>query len=68
MATNICSKSRTKYITPKEFAEQYCLSKAQTYKMLAMPIFKEAVFRPCEKLIRIDQDRAYEIMKQRFNN
>ena len=68
MATNICSKSRVKYITPKEFAEQYCLSKAQVYKLLAMPIFKEAVFRPSEKLIRINQDKAYEIIKQYFNN
>ncbi len=64
----MCSKSRVKYITPKEFAEQYCLSKAQAYKLLAKPIFKEAVFKPSEKLIRINQDKAYEIMQQYFNS
>lgn len=68
MATNICSRTRVRYITPKEFAEQYKLSKSQTYKMLAEPFFKEAIFKPSEKLIRIDHDKAIQIMKQRFNS
>lgn len=68
MATNILSKSRAKYITPKELAEQYSLSKAQVYKLLAMPIFKEAVHRPSEKLIRINQDLIYDLMNKYFNN
>lgn len=68
MATNILSKSRAKYITPKELAEQYSLSKAQVYKLLANPIFKEAVHRPSEKLIRINQDLIYDLMNKYFNS
>lgn len=59
--------SRTKYIKPEEFAKQYSLSRSQVYKMLKMPIFADAIFKPSEKAIRINQDKAYEIMKQHFN-
>lgn len=68
MATNICSKTRTKYITPKEFAEIYRMSRQGAYKLLGRPIFKEAIFKPSEKLIRVDENKAHEIMKQHFNN
>lgn len=67
MATNILSRSRTRYITVKEFMEQYSLSKSQAYKLIKNPIFSDAVFKPSEKLIRINQDKVYEIMEQYFN-
>lgn len=67
MSKNILSKSRCKYITVKDFMMQYSLKKSQAYKLLAMPIFKDAIFKPSEKLIRINQDKAYEIMEQHFN-
>ena len=54
--------SRTKYVKPKELAEQYSISKTQVYNLLAMPIFKEAIFKPSEKSIRVNQDKFYEIM------
>ena len=60
--------SRTKYIKPMDLAEQYSISKAQVYKLLAMPIFKDAIFKPSEKTIRVDQEKVHSIMKQYFNN
>lgn len=66
MATNILSKSRTKYVTPKQLAEQYDISKAQIYKLLNMPIFETAIFK-LGKNIRVNQDLFYEISKKYFN-
>ena len=66
--TKLQEKARAKYITPKELAEQYSLSKAQVYKLLAMPMFKDAIVKPTEKSIRVNQDKVYEIMNQYFNN
>lgn len=68
VATNLCSRVRPKYIKPIELAEKYRISKQEVYKLLAMPIFKDAVFKPSEKSIRVDEDKAHEIMKQYFNN
>lgn len=68
MATNMCSRTKPKYVKPMELAETYSLSKAMVYKLLAMPIFKDAIFKPTEKSIRVDADKAHEIMKQHFNS
>lgn len=68
MPATILSKSRAKYITPKDLAEQYSISLQQAYKLLTMPIFKEAIFKPSEKCIRVNQDKAYEIMEKYFNS
>lgn len=65
--TRLQEKSRAKYITPKEFQEQYCLSKAQAYKLLAMPEMQEAIIKTGEKSKRVNLDRAFEIMQQLFN-
>ena len=46
--------------------EQYQLSKSQAYKILAMPEMQEVKMKAGEKLIRIDLDRAFEIMQQIF--
>ena len=35
--TLLQQRARKKYITVKEFAEQFSLSKGQAYKILAMP-------------------------------
>ena len=37
MATNICSRTRTKYATVKELAEELDCSKQQIYKTLKKP-------------------------------
>ena len=64
--TKLQEKARAKYITPKQFMEQYQLSKSQAYKILAMPEMQEVKMKAGEKLIRIDLDRAFEIMQQIF--
>ena len=65
-ATKLQQKARAKYITPKQFMEQYQLSKAQAYKILARPEMEEAKIKAGERLIRIDLDKAFEIMQQIF--
>ncbi len=64
--TRLSEKARAKYITPKQFMEQYQLSKSQTYKILAHPEMEEAKIKVGNKGIRINLDRAFEIMQQIF--
>lgn len=59
-------RARKKYITVKDFQNQYSLSRAQAYKILAMPEMEEVKIKIGEKGIRIDLDRAFEIMQQIF--
>lgn len=65
-ATKLQEKARKKYVSVKDFQEQYSLSKSQAYKILAMPEMQEAIQKMGKKLIRIDLDRAFEIMQQIF--
>lgn len=64
--TRLQEKARAKYITVKEFQEQYSLSRAQAYKILSMPEMEEAKIKTGQKSIRINLDRAFEIMQQIF--
>lgn len=64
--TKLQEKARIKYVTPKEFAEQYSISKAQVYNILKRPEMEEAIIKIGEKGIRINLDRAFEIMQQIF--
>lgn len=66
-ATKLQQKARVKYITVSEFQEQYSLSKSQAYKILAMPEMEEALIKIGTKGIRINLDRAFEIMQQIFS-
>lgn len=64
--TKLQQKARIKYVTPKEFADQYSISKAQVYNILKRPEMEEAIIKIGEKGIRINLDRAFEIMQQIF--
>lgn len=64
--TRLQEKARTKYVTPKQFQEQYSLSRSQAYRILARPEMEEAKIKTGEKSIRINLDRAFEIMQQIF--
>lgn len=64
MATNICSRSRTKYVKPLDLKEQYSMSKAQIYRILARPEMQEAIIKMGDRTIRVDQDRFFEICQQ----
>lgn len=66
-ATRLQEKARAKYVTPKQFQEQYSLSKTQTYKILAMPEMEEAIAKTGVKNIRVNLDKAFEIMQQIFS-
>lgn len=64
--TRLQEKARIKYVTAKEFQQQYSLSKAQTYRILSRPEMQEAIIKVGNKAIRINLDRAFEIMQQIF--
>jgi len=59
-------KARVKYVTAKEFGQQYSMSKPQVYKVLKRPEMQEAIIKVGDKAIRINLDRAFEIMQQIF--
>ncbi len=65
--TKLQEKARAKYITPKQFMKQYSLSRTQAYKILARPEMEEAKIKTGEKSIRINLDKAFEIMQQIYN-
>ncbi len=65
--TLLQQRARKKYITVKEFAEQYSLSKAQAYRILSMPEMEEAIIKVGTAGKRIDLDRAFELMQQVFS-
>ena len=43
--TKLQERARVKYVTVKEFQEQYSLSQAQAYKILSLPELQEAVIK-----------------------
>lgn len=65
--TRLSEKARVKYVTPKQFMEQYQLKKSQAYKILARPEMQEAIIKTGERSIRVNLDRAFEIMQQIFS-
>ncbi len=62
--SNLLSRSRKTYISVKDFANQYHLSKSQAYNILKRPEMREAIIKTGKKSIRIDIDLAFEIMQQ----
>ena len=64
--TKLQEKARAKYVTVKEFQEQYSLSQAQAYKILSLPELQEAVIKTGPKNKKVDLDRAFQIMQQIF--
>ena len=65
--TKLQQKTRIKYVTPKEFAEQYSISKAQVYNILKRPEMEEAIIKIGEKGMRVNLDKAFDIMQQIFS-
>lgn len=64
--TLLQEKARAKYITVKEFQQQYSLSRSQAYKILAMPEMKEAVVKMGQRSKKVNLDKAFEIMQKIF--
>lgn len=64
--TRLQEKARAKYITVKEFQEQYSLSRSQAYRILAMPEMQEAVVKAGIRSKKVNLDKAFEIMQKIF--
>lgn len=64
MATNVCSRTRTKYSTAKELAEELGCCVQQVYKTMKRPEMKTAKKKIGTAGIRIDKDEFYRIMGQ----
>ena len=56
-----------KYATVKEFQDRYSLSKTEAYNLVGMEEFREAIFKIGKKGIRVELNKAHEIMTQLFN-
>lgn len=66
-ATKLQEKARIKYITVKDFANQYSISRAQAYRIIARPEMQEAVIKTGVRSKKINLDRAFEIMQQIYS-
>lgn len=64
MATNICSRTRTKYSTVKELAEELGCCVQQVYKTLKRPEMEQAKKKIGTAGVRIDKEEFYRIMEQ----
>lgn len=64
MATNICSRTRTKYVTVKELAEELGCCVQQIYKILKRPEMATAKKKIGTAGVRIDKEEFYRILEQ----
>lgn len=65
MATNMCSRKRTRYLSVKQFAEEYNISLQQVYNLVNQGLPTLRLGSAC---IRIPHDEAMDFISQRFNN
>ena len=66
-ATKLSGKPKTKYVKPKEFFEQFSLSKSRGYQILSMPEMREAIFKTGTRGKKVDIEKATSIMAQMYN-
>ena len=64
MTTNVFSRTRTKYSTVKELAEELGCCVQQVYKTMKRPEMETAKKKIGTAGIRIDKDEFYRIMGQ----
>lgn len=64
MATNICSRTRTKFSTVKELAEELKCTVQQIYKILKEPAMQSCIKKIGPTGIRINTEEFYRIMDQ----
>lgn len=65
MATNILSRTRTKYVTVKQFAEFFNLTRPHAYRLVNDPDFPKLKFG--EKVIRIPLEEATIYIEKKYN-
>ncbi|MFR8116863.1 MAG: hypothetical protein ACLVAK_07675 [Clostridia bacterium] len=66
MATNICSRTRTKFATVKEIAEELNTTVQQIYRILKRNEMQKCIKRIGTAGIRIDKESFYIILEQIF--
>lgn len=64
MATNICSRTRRKFVTVKELAEELSTTVQQVYRILKEPEMTGATKKIGKIGIRVDKDKFYEILEK----
>ena len=64
MATNCLSKTRTKFATVKELAEELGCCVQQVYKTLKRPEMEQARKKIGTTGVRIDKEEFYRVMEQ----
>ena len=64
MATNICSRTRRKFIPVKELAEELNVCVQQIYKILKRNEMEDAVKKIGTAGIRVDKEKFYTILEQ----
>ncbi len=64
MATNICSRTRTKFSTVKELAEELSTSVQQIYKVLKKKEMENCIKKIGPVGIRVDKEEFYRILEQ----
>ncbi len=64
MATNICSRTRTKFSTVKELAEELSCCVQQIYKTLKRPEMEGCRKKIGTAGVRVDKEEFYRIMGQ----
>lgn len=64
MATNCLSRTRTKFATAKELAEELGCCVQQVYKTLKRPEMEQARKKIGTAGVRIDKEEFYRVMEQ----
>lgn len=64
MATNVCSRTRTKYVTAKELAEELSTTVQQIYKTLKKPGMGSCTKKIGTAGIRVDKEEFYRLQEQ----
>lgn len=64
MATNICSRTRTKFSTVKELAEELGCTVQQIYKILKRPEMQNCKKKIGTVGVRVDKEEFYKTMEQ----
>lgn len=64
MATNICSRTRVKFVTVKELAEELNCCVQQVYKTLKRPEMESCKKKIGTAGVRINKEEFYRIQEQ----
>lgn len=65
-ATKLQEKARRKYVTPKEFGEQFSIKGSSLSRLLKRQEMQEAIIMVGPAQRRIDLDLGFEIMQKIF--